>query len=110
MKALGERFCSAGFPTPSQLFVDEDDLRGAFEELGRLGLVARKGEHGSRCHLTETGRSWILESRGLVVVFCPKCSTDEYVPRGLSSAQASCHVCGVGWVEDTTREPFAPRY
>jgi hypothetical protein len=45
-----------------------------------------------------------------VVVFCPKCSTDEYVPKGLSQAHARCHVCGVGWTEDTTVVPFVPRY
>jgi uncharacterized Zn finger protein len=43
-----------------------------------------------------------------VVVFCPKCSTDEHVLKGRSQAQ--CHVCGVGWTEDTTAEPFVPKY
>jgi len=43
-------------------------------------------------------------------MFCPRRSTDEVVPRGQSRAQVRCHVCGVVWQEDTTVEPFVPKY
>jgi len=110
MGALGQRFASAGFPSPWQWFFGVHDLGGTFEELARLGLLAQDGGAGSPCHLTDAGRIWILAHRGLVVLFCPKCSTDEYVPKGHSQAHARCHVCGVGWTEDTTAEPFVPKY
>jgi hypothetical protein len=54
--------------------------------------------------------SWALESRGHVVVCCPKCSTDVCIPKGQREARAVCHVCGVWWTEDTTVVPFVPRY
>ena len=82
-------------------------LGGTFEELANLGLLTRERDAGSRCHLTDAGRSWILDGRGLVVVFCPKCSTDEHVLKGRSQVEAQCDVCGVGWTEDTTAEPIA---
>jgi hypothetical protein len=102
MEALGDRFASAGFPSLWQWFIAVDEVEGTFEELARLGLLAQDGGAGSPCHLTDAGRSWILGHRGLVVVFCPKCSTDEYVPKGHSQAEARCHGCGVRWTEDTT--------
>lgn len=110
MEALGDRFASAGFPSPWRWFIAGDEVEGTVDELARLGLLAQDGGAGSPCHLTEAGRSWILARLGLVVVFCPKCSTDEYIPKGHSEARARCHVCGVGWTEDTTAEPFVPRY
>jgi len=110
MEALGERFAVAGFPNPWQWFIGVDELGGAFDELTRLGLLARGEETSSPCHLTDAGRSWILDQRKLVAVFCPKCSTDEYVPKGRAQVHAACHVCGVGWTEDTTAEPFVPRF
>lgn len=68
MGALGQRFASAGFPSPWQWFFGVDDLGGTFEELAHLGLLALDGGAGSPCHLTDAGRSWILDHRGLVVV------------------------------------------
>jgi hypothetical protein len=110
MEALGDRFVSAGFPNPWLWPITVDELGGTLEELTRLGLLAQDPGAGSRCHVTDAGRTWIIDHRRLVVVFCPKCSTDEYVPKGQTQAHARCHVCGVGWTEDTTVEPFVPKY
>jgi hypothetical protein len=109
MEDLRERFVAAGFPNPWYWPIAATDVGDAGDELLGAGLLGRM-EPGPGLHLTEAGRSWVLESRGLVVVFCPKCSTDEYVPVRQPRAHAVCHVCGVGWTEDTTVVPFVPRY
>jgi hypothetical protein len=105
MEALAVRFGSAAFSDRWPWFVGSDELGGMFEELAHLGLLARAGGAGSPCHVTDTGRSWILDNRGLVVAFCPKCSTAEFVARVRSDDQVRCRVCGVRWAEDTTTEP-----
>jgi hypothetical protein len=108
MIVVGDRFAAAGFPNPyTWMFDDVADVAG--EPLA-LGLIARAEDGRPAYHLTEEGRSWVLAQRGLVVAFCPKCSTDEYLHRRDAGAQATCHVCGVRWTENTTAEPFIPRY
>jgi len=109
MQQVAERFAAAAFPNPWQWDIDVGELGGFVEELVALELVAR-GEVRGRFHLTDRGRSWIFDHLGLVVAFCPKCSTDEMMPRGQSAAQAQCRVCGVGWTEDTTVDPFVTKY
>jgi hypothetical protein len=105
MKDIAERFAAARFPNTWQwTFGVKEDVA---EELIRFGLISNAEDGASHC-LTELGRNWVLDDRGLVVAFCPKCSTDEYVRKGASHAHAVCHVCGVGWFEDV--EPFVPRY
>ena len=107
MTVVGERFAAARFPNMWQwTFGVKENLA---DELSRLGLIS-KAEDGTSYRLTEVGWNSVLEDRGLVVVFCPKCSTDEYLPKGESRAHALCHVCGVGWYEDTTVDPFVPTY
>jgi hypothetical protein len=109
MEELRERFAVAGFPNPWSWPIAARDVGDATDELLRCGLLGRL-ESGAGLHLTEAGRAWVLESRGLVVVVCPKCSTDEYIPKAHSQAQARCHICGVRWTEDTTASPFVARY
>jgi hypothetical protein len=109
MEELRERFVAAGLPNPWYWPVGASEVGGAADELLRAGLVAPM-DSGPGLRLTEAGRSWVLESRGLVVVCCPKCSTDVCIPKGQREAHAVCHVCGVRWTEDTTAVPFMPRY
>jgi hypothetical protein len=109
MEELRERFVAAGFPNPWYWPIDAAALGGVSDELLRAGLLAPI-ETRPGLRLTEAGRAWVLESRGLVVVFCPKCSTDVCIPRGQHQARAVCPVCGVWWTEDTTVVPFVPRY
>ena len=85
--------------------------RKVMEELRerRAGLLGRM-DAGPGLRLTGPGHAWVLESRGLVVVCCPKCSTDVCIPKGQHEARAVCPVCGVWWTEETTVVPFVPRY
>jgi hypothetical protein len=107
MQDVGERFAAARFPNMWRWnFAVKGDVA---DELARLGLIS-KAEGGALYRLTELGWTWVLDERRVVVAFCPKCSTDEYLPKGERRAHAECHVCSVGWYEDTTVEPFVPRY
>jgi hypothetical protein len=109
MEEVRERFAAAGFPNPWTWPISAADLGDDADELVRSGLVAPM-ESRPCLRLTEVGRAWVLESRGLVVVFCPKCSTDVCVAKGHPRADAVCHVCGLRWTEDTTAMPLVPRY
>jgi hypothetical protein len=109
MEEVRERFAAAGFPNPWTWPISATDLGDDADELVRSGLVAPM-ESRPCLRLTEVGRAWVLESRGLVVVFCPKCSTDVCIPRAQREARAVCPVCGVRWTEDTTVAPFVARY
>ena len=110
MTQVADRYAANGFPNPWTWLIATDDLHGAVDDLTAAGLVVRKWEAKATYRLSEDGRRWVLDQRGVVVAFCPKCSTDEVVPRGQSQAAVRCHVCGVVWHEDTTVEPFVPRY
>jgi ribosomal protein S27E len=110
MARLGDRYAADGFPNPWTWLIAKDDFEGAVDGLIAAGLVGPKAETRAAYHLSDEGRRWVLEQRGLVGVFCPKCSTDEVVVKGQSRAAVRCHVCGVVWHEDTTVEPFVPRY
>jgi hypothetical protein len=109
MEELRERFVAVDFPNPWHWPIEPAEVGDAAEELLRAGLLAPM-ESRPALRLTEAGHSWVLESRGLVVVLCPKCSTDGYVSVGQPQARAVCRVCGVRWTEDTTAVPFVPRY
>lgn len=109
LSAVGSRFAAAGFPNPFGFALATDEVRGVSEELAECGLITREND-AATFHLTADGRSWILDDLGMVVVFCPKCSGDDYVAKGDRAAGALCPICGVGWTEDTTVEPFVPRY
>jgi hypothetical protein len=109
MEELRERFVAAGFPNPWSWPIGRADVGDAVDELLGSGLLAPM-EPRPGLRLTDAGRAWVRESRGLVVVFCPKCSSDVCIPRGQSQAEAVCHVCGVRWTEDTTALPFVARY
>jgi hypothetical protein len=80
------------------------------EELVLAGLIAPSEGSATGFRVTGDGQTWVLDHLGLVVGFCPKCSTGVELPRGSRSAGASCPVCGIGWTEDTTVVPFVPRY
>ena len=109
MDELRERFVAVGFPNPWTWPLSAAQVGDAADELLRSGLLAPM-ESRPGLRLTDAARTWILESRGLVAVVCPKCSTDEHVSVGQREARARCHVCGVRWTEDTTVVPFVPRY
>jgi hypothetical protein len=81
MEELRERFVAAGFPNPWYWPISAHEIGGPADELLSAGLLVRMTA-GPGLRLTDAGRTWALESRGLVVVFCPKCSTDECVPKG----------------------------
>ena len=108
MTAIGKRFVAAQSPNPYGWTFD--DVEGVANELLALGFITNDGRNANAYCLTEPGRSWVLTELGLVVAFCPKCSTDEYVPKGDAEARVRCHVCGVGWTENTTVDPFVPKY
>jgi len=108
MEELRERFVAAGFPNVWSWPISTSEVGDAADELLGPGLLAQM-ESRPELRLTAAGRTWVLESRGLVVAFCPKCSTDVCVPKK-QHAEAVCHVCGVRWTEYTTRVPFVPRY
>ena len=99
LSAAGRRLAAAGFPNPYAFLLAVDEVEGVSAELVEHGLISRDN---SAFHLTADGRDWILKNMGMVVVFCPKCSGDEYIPKGDRTAHASCRICGVGWTEDTT--------
>ena len=109
MEELRERFVAAGFPNPWSWPIAAAERGDVADELIRCGLLGRM-EAGPGLRVTDAGRTWVLESRGLVVAFCPKCSTDVCIPKGQARAEAVCHVCGVRWTEDTTAVPFVARY
>jgi hypothetical protein len=109
MEALRERFVAAGFPNPWYWPIDAAEVGAVADELLRLGLLGPM-DTGKGLRLTDAGLAWVLESRGLVAVYCPKCSTDVCIPKGQPQARAVCPVCSVWWTEDTTVVPFVPRY
>jgi hypothetical protein len=81
MAELRERFVAAGFPNPWSWPIPPADVGDTSDELLRSGLLAHM-ESGPGLRFTEAGRAWVLESRGLVVVFCLNMVHGLSVPRG----------------------------
>ena len=79
------------------------------DEFILAGLIAPLEGSATSFRLTAEGRAFILDRLGLVVSFCPRCSTPVHLSKGLIEARATCP-CSVWWTEDTTAEPFVSKY
>jgi Tfp pilus assembly protein PilF len=80
------------------------------DEFILAGLIAPLEGSATSFRLTAAGRAFILDRLGLVVSFCPKCSTPVHLATGSIDARATCPTCGVRWTEDTTAAPFVSKY
>jgi hypothetical protein len=107
MQDVGARFAAARFPNIWQWtfgvredVADELPPRAHLE--GRRQRLVSPERAGSELG---TGRPW---ARGRVL---SEMQRRRALGKGRAArARAECHVCGVGWFEDTTVEPFVPRY
>ncbi len=90
--------------------IDPRVLADSANELVAAALVARKEGSNRFFRLTQDGHAWILAALHLVAAFCPKCSSVVELPQGEKRASAQCRTCFVTWTEDTTAEPFVPKY
>jgi tetratricopeptide (TPR) repeat protein len=109
MHGVAERLQATRFAT-WWVEIPPDALGDRAEELILAGFIAPSEGSATGFRVTSDAQTWILDHLGLVVGFCPKCGTGVELSKGSRSAQASCPVCGIGWIEDTTLVPFVPKY